>query len=99
MNTNLKAIPLDVPDLIISVEQIRHSPKSGPTLAYADIRVGPVTIFGVSVVENKNGKGNFVGLPFVRGSARKFPIIELDEETKAKVYSLVLEAWEELSKQ
>jgi hypothetical protein len=97
--TNLRAIPSDLPDLFIAVEQIRHSPKSGPTLAYADVRVGPVTIFGVSVVENKNGKGYFVGLPFVRGSARRFPIVELDEETKAKVYLLVLEAWEELSRQ
>jgi hypothetical protein len=95
----LKQIPLDLPSLSICVEQIRPSPKPGLTLAYADVRIGPVVVFGVSVVQNKNGGGHFVGLPFTRGSSRKFPIVELDEEVNKQVALLVLEAWEEMSKQ
>ena len=61
------------PDLIISVDQIRPSPKGGKTLAYADVRIGPVFIFGISVVENNDGKGHFVGDEESHSS--DFPII------------------------
>lgn len=96
--SNHKTIPLNLPNLSISVEQIRHSPKPGPTLAYADVRIGPVVIFGVSVVQDKNG-GHFVGLPFTRGQSRRFPIVSIDDETKKQVCLLVLEAWDELPKE
>ncbi len=92
-----KRIPLNLPNLSISVEQIRRSPKAGPTLAYADVRIGPVVIFGVSVVQDKNG-GLFVGFPFTRGQSRRFPIVAVDEETKKVVCLLVMEAWDELPK-
>jgi hypothetical protein len=100
MISNCRTIPLDSPDLVISVDQIRPSPKGGKTLAYADVRIGPVCIFGVSVVENKDGKGHFVGFPFVRGATRKFPIVEIpDESIRTQVCVLVLDAWKGMARQ
>jgi DNA-binding cell septation regulator SpoVG len=97
--TYFKTIPLNLPNLYIAVEQIRHSPKPGPTLAYADVRVGPLVINGVSVVQNPNGGGLFVGLPFNRGQTRKFPIVNIDEPVQEQVRQLVLEAWNDLREQ
>jgi hypothetical protein len=94
MIANSKTISLDSPEIVISVDQIRPSPKGGKTLAYADVRIGPVFIFGISIVENKDGKGHFVGFPFTHGSARKFPIVEiLHESIRTQVCLLVLETW------
>ncbi len=96
--TYFRTISLDLPNLNIFVIQIRHSPKPGPTLAYADARIGPVVIYGIAVVQNPKG-GLFVGLPFNRGQSRKFPIVEIDEPIGNQVRQLVLDAWDELSKE
>jgi DNA-binding cell septation regulator SpoVG len=95
--TFFKIIPLNIPNLSISVEEKRHSPKPGPTLAYADARAGPVVIFGIAVVQGQNG-GLFVGLPFNGEHSRRFRIITIDEEIKKQARLLVLEAWDELPK-
>lgn len=97
--SHFKAITLDSPGLSISVEQIRHSPKRGPVLAYADIRIGPVIIRGIVIAKNKNGEGLFIALPIIRGLVRKFPVVELDGTIKATVFRLVLEAWKGFSTQ
>ncbi len=96
---HFRTIRLDLPNLSITVLQIRRSPKPGPTLAYADVSVGPVVICGIAVVQNPNGGGIFVGLPFNRGQSRKFPVVKIDDPVWKQVQLLILEAWEELSKQ
>jgi hypothetical protein len=64
-----------------------------------DVRIGPVLHHGFSIVKNKNGDGLFVGLPMNWGKTRHFPLVELDESIRKQVFDLVLEAWEEFSKQ
>jgi DNA-binding cell septation regulator SpoVG len=97
--TYYKKIPLNLQNLSIEVVEIRHSPKPGPTLAFADVNVGPVLIHGVSVVQNKKDNGLFVGLPMNWGKTRHFPHVELDEAIRSQVFGLVLDAWKEFSNQ
>lgn len=80
-------------DFPVSVINMRPNPKpGGSVLAYADVKVGPVTILGVSVVRNKNG-GEFVALPSRSGGSKWFPIVEVDEPTKGRIINCVLEIW------
>ncbi len=77
----------------VSVINMRPNPKSGGSvLAYADVRVGPVTILGVSIVKNKNG-GEFVALPSRSGGSKWFPVVEVDEPVKQQIIKSVLEVW------
>jgi hypothetical protein len=77
----------------VSVVRIRPTPKpGGVTLGYADVSIGPVTIFGISIVRNKAG-GEFVAFPSRSGKGRWFPGVEIDEPFRTEVIDLVLEFW------
>jgi hypothetical protein len=62
-------------------------------VAYADVKVGPTTIYGVSVVRNKFG-GHFVGLPVRFGTkgTKTFPLVDVDEPVRGEVIKAVLRA-------
>ena len=76
----------------IEVMNVRPSPKPGQaTIAYADVKIGGVTIRGFSIVKNKNGNGYFVGLPVRFGATGKaFPLIDMEDTLRATVARLVL---------
>jgi hypothetical protein len=79
---------------LLSVLNVRPSPKpGGQTVAFADVRLGPVTIHGFSVVKNRNGHGYFVGLPVRFGSNGKaFSLVELDEPVRSQIMKLIMDA-------
>ena len=80
-------------DQFIFVLNVRPSPKVGSVVAYADVKIGPVSVYGFSVVKNKNG-GYFVGLPvrFGKTGDKTFPLVEVDEPFRSEVIRAVLEA-------
>jgi hypothetical protein len=79
--------------LAVSIMNMRPNPKpGGSVLAYADVRVGPLTICGVSVVKNKSG-GEFVALPARAGGRQWFDIVKVDEPLKGRIINSVMEAW------
>jgi len=79
---------------LLSVSNVRPSPKAGgQTVAFADVRLGPVTIHGFSVVKNRNGNGYFVGLPVRFGSNGKaFSLVEVDEPVRGQIMKMVMDA-------
>jgi hypothetical protein len=77
----------------VSIINIRPNPKpGGSVLAYVDVKVGLVTVCGVSIVKNKNG-GEFVAFPSRAGGKQWFDIVKVDEPLKARIINCVLEAW------
>ena len=82
----------------IEVTNVRPSPKPGQaTIAYADVKIGALTIRGFSIVRNKSGNGHFVGLPVRFGSTGKaFPLIEMEDSLRGNVAKLVLAAAKDL---
>ena len=88
-------IPLPPPGQPISVLNVRPAPKPGLTRAYADVQYYGATIFGLSIVKNKNGNGHFVGFPVRFGSNKSFPIVEFSEPDRSRIAKLVLEATKE----
>ena len=84
---------------LISVLNVRPSPKPGQTIAYADVRVGPVIILGFPVVKNRKGSGHFVGLPVRFGTTGKaFDLIQVDDVTRSHICKLVMSAAEPIIK-
>ena len=77
---------------LVSVLHVRASPKDGATVAFADVKIGPVTVLGVSIVKNRSG-GFFVGLPVRFGKTGKaFALVEIDEPQRSDVFRIVLAA-------
>jgi hypothetical protein len=82
----------------IEVINVRPSPKPGQaTVAYADVKIGGVTIRGFSIVKNKSGNGYFVGLPVRFGATGKaFQLIDMEETLRVIVAKLVLASAKDL---
>jgi len=80
--------------LVILVLNVRPSPKrGGQTVAFADVRIGPVMIHGFSIVKNRNGNGYFVGLPVRFGTNGKaFSLVDVEEPVRGQIMKRVMDA-------
>jgi hypothetical protein len=97
LTENIAPFPQQNQSDSVSIINMRPNPKpGGSTLAYADVKVGPITILGISVVRNKNG-GEFVAFPARSGNGRWFPVVEVEEPAKHRVVDLILEAWKKFN--
>ena len=96
VTTQVNVPALENQPISILIVNIRPSPKLGAVVAYVDVKVGPTTLYGLSVVRNKNG-GYFVGLPvrFGTNGNKTFPLVEIDEPFRGEVIKAVLRAAEE----
>jgi hypothetical protein len=94
--SNSNVIPLSKSIQPFSVVRVRSAPKPGLIKAYVDGKYYDETIYGIAVIENKNG-GYFVGFPSNLGSGgKRFPIVEFSEPIRSEVAKIVLEAARDL---
>jgi hypothetical protein len=62
-------------------------------VAYVDVAIGLITIYGISVGKNKNGPGYWVGLPNNYGKTGKsFHVVSIKEPLYGDLCRAVLDA-------
>jgi hypothetical protein len=87
----------------VVVLELRPVDRGTSLKAFADVRIGPIVIRGLKVVQQP-GKEPWIGLPQVPGRAKAdgsgagwYPIIEIRRPLLDRVSEAVIEAWRENS--
>ena len=81
--------------------RIRKTDGARDIKGYADIVVGPVTIFGVKIIENEDGV--FCAMPsekfFSKPAGRSLnrAVVHLEEDLRLRVYEAILEEWNRMT--
>jgi hypothetical protein len=106
--SNVVAMPAQTQNLsltdFVRVKSIRASQKPGLVVAHADIeidialvngvRIGPILIFGLSVIANKKGPGYWIGFPsHVIAGGKRFAIVEIEKGSfRDAICKMILDA-------
>jgi DNA-binding cell septation regulator SpoVG len=81
----------------ITVE-IRPSAKTGPTKAYADVRLdfpdGELRLIGFGIIKQP-GKSVWIGFPENRGQNQYFPVVEAKGRIRDSIIRAILTAYSE----
>lgn len=77
---------------VLSTRANTTKPNSA-VVCYADVSIGLISIFGISVLKNKKGGGYWVALPANFGkSGKTFPVVAIEEPLRGELFRSVLEA-------
>lgn len=92
METNI--VPFNFPVREIRILNTRANSKvDSPIVAYVDVAIGPISIYGISILRNKKGDGFWVGLPVNFGKTGKtFPIVSIEQPLYGELCKAILDA-------